>query len=144
MEIINAGGRKNDCLRIRYKVFVSEQGVPLELEKDEYDEHGAPCDNYLIEDNGEAVGTFRVILDEGTSAHIGRLCVLKEFRGRGYGAAALGFCAEEYCRRGYEKLVLGAQCHAIPFYEKCGFTVVSDVYDDAGIPHRKMEKRLKK
>ena len=142
MEIITAAGRKAGCLKIRYAVFVDEQGVPFELEKDGYDDDGAPCEHYLITESGKCVGTFRVILDEGSAAHIGRFCVLPEYRKKGYGAAALAFAQKEYAARGYEKLVLGAQCHAVPFYEKCGFNVVSDVYDDAGIPHRDMEKKL--
>ena len=144
MNIIKAEDKIAECLKIRCDVFVVEQGVPLSLEADEYDDPGAPCDHFLIVDGEDIVGTFRVILDEGSAAHVGRLCVVKDRRGRGYGAAALEFAAKEYAARGYEKLTLGAQCHAIPFYEKCGFAVISDVYDDAGIPHRKMEKILHK
>ena len=142
MNIINAENKIADCLKIRYAVFVSEQGVPPDLEKDGYDEPGALCEHFLIEDGGAFVGTFRVLLDEHDAAHIGRLCIIPECRGRGLGRAALEFAAREYGRRGYKKLVLGAQCHAIPFYEKCGFSVVSDLYYDAGIPHRNMEKIL--
>ena len=144
MDIIPANDSVFRCLEIRRAVFVSEQGVPPELEADEYDKPGAPCDHYLLMCDKNPVGAFRVLLDEGAAAHIGRLCILKEYRGRGYGRAALEFAANTYGKRGYAELLLGAQCHAIPFYEKCGFTVISDVYDDAGIPHRKMKKQLYK
>lgn len=144
MKVIPSNDNISECLKIRYAVFVGEQGVSPDLERDGYDEPNSLCDHYLIFDGGAPVGAFRVLLDEGDAAHIGRLCVLKEHRKKGFGAAALDFCTETYGKKGFSKLALGAQCHAIPFYEKCGFEVVSDVYYDAGIPHRKMEKILKK
>ena len=144
MTIINANDRIADCLAVRYAVFVDEQGVDPDVEKDGYDEPDSPCDHYLIEEGGSLVGAFRVLLDEGDAAHVGRLCVLSTYRGKGLGSAALAFASREYAAKGYAKLVLGAQCHAVPFYEKCGFKVISDIYYDAGMPHRKMEKLLTK
>ena len=142
MNIVFANDNIGECVKIRTEVFVSEQGVPPELEVDGFDAVGAPCDHFLIVDEGEPVGTFRCIF-EGGAVHVGRLCVKKESRGKGYGRAALEFIEKHYAARGYEKLTLGAQCTAIPFYEKCGFSVVSDVFLDAGIEHRKMEKALR-
>ena len=45
---------------------------------------------------------------------------------------------------GTEAFVLSAQTHAIGFYEKFGFKVVSEEYLDAGIPHVKMEMLFEK
>lgn len=141
MEIIFAGDRIGECVKIRTEVFVIEQGVPPELEVDGFDEEDAPCDHYLITDGCDGVGTFRCIF-EGDAVHVGRLCVKKSRRGEGIGRAALEFIEKEYASRGYAKITLGAQCAAIPFYEKCGFAAVSDVFFDAGIPHRTMEKKI--
>lgn len=141
MEIIFAGDKISECVKIRTEVFVAEQGVAPELEVDGFDAPRAPCDHYLIMDGGNAVGTFRCIF-EGDAVHVGRLCVKKERRGEGFGRAALEFIEKEYASRGYAKITLGAQCAAIPFYEKCGFKTVSDVFLDAGIPHRTMEKMI--
>ena len=141
MKIVFANDKIDECVKIRTGVFVVEQGVSPELEVDGFDAPDAPCDHFLILDGGDAVGTFRCIF-EGDAIHIGRLCVKKERRGEGLGRAALEFIEKHYAARGYEKLTLGAQCAAIPFYEKCGFRAVSDVFLDAGIPHRTMEKRI--
>ena len=142
MEIVFANDRIDKCVKIRTEVFVIEQGVPPELEVDGFDAPGAPCDHFLIVDEGEPVGTFRCIF-EGSAVHVGRLCVKKEKRHRGYGRAALDFIEKYYAARGYEKLTLGAQVTAIPFYEKCGFVCVSDVFLDAGIEHKRMKKALR-
>lgn len=140
MKIIFANDKINECIKLRTEVFVNEQGVPPELEEDSFDSPNAPCDHFLIEDGGEYVGTFRCIF-EGNAVHVGRLCVRKEKRGKGYGSAALEFIEMNYKNR-FSKLTLGAQCTAIPFYEKCGFKTVSDVFLDAGIEHRTMEKMI--
>lgn len=140
MEIIIANDRINECLEIRYKVFVDEQNVPVELEKDEFDEQGSGCDHFLIIENGCAVGTFRCMFEDEKTVHLQRLCILKEYRGKDFGRKALEF-ADEYCKKkNADVITLNAQCYAIPFYEKCGYTVISDVFDDAGIEHRTMKK----
>lgn len=128
------------CLKIRYEVFVDEQKVPFELEKDENDSSEAACDHFMIEDENGAAGTFRCTIENGDTIHLQRLCIKKSRRGCGYGRAALAFAESYY--PGMKKITLGAQCQAIPFYEKCGLTVVSGIFDDAGIPHRTMEKLL--
>lgn len=129
----------NACLEIRRKVFIDEQNVPTELEIDDYDRSNSECEHFLITDNGTNVGTFRLIYDKPEIAHMQRLCVLPEMRGKGCGYAAMSFLKEECKKRGNSKITLGAQCHAIPFYESCGFVCVSDVFLDAEIEHRTME-----
>lgn len=130
------------CLAIRETIFIKEQKVPTELEIDEYDKPDADCEHYLITENGVNVGTFRCIHDAPGIVHMQRLCILKEMRGKGCGYAAMAFLKEHYRQLGEKKITLGAQCHAIPFYESCGFTCVSDVFLDAGIEHRTMEFHL--
>jgi len=127
------------CLAIREKVFIKEQNVPIELEIDEYDKPDAECEHYLITDGGVNAGTFRCIHDAPDVIHMQRLCILSEMRGKGYGYAAMSFLKEHYKKLGARKITLDAQCHAIPFYESCGFTCISDIFLDAGIKHRTME-----
>jgi predicted GNAT family N-acyltransferase len=74
--------------------------------------------------------------------HIGRLAVLKEFRGRGLGAAAVRALVEEAGRSGMERVYLGSQSHAVGFYQKLGFSVCGAPYNEAGIEHVHMELLL--
>jgi predicted GNAT family N-acyltransferase len=76
-------------------------------------------------------------------AKIGRMAVLRERRIAGAGRAILDTLVAEAVRRGVRHLVLHAQVHAIGFYQRCGFTVVGDEFDEAGIPHRRMERILR-
>ncbi len=84
------------------------------------------------------MGTARVILqDSGTRAKITRVAVLRPARGHGIGEALMRHIETTLPAR---RFVLDAQLHALPFYERLGYTATGDVFMEAGIPHRRMEK----
>lgn len=94
-------------------------------------------------DAGEAAGETGPIADGGGGiAKIGRMAVMAEQRGEGCGAAILQALVRAAQEAGFSEVWLSAQCHAVPFYEKGGFTVASDEYLDCDIPHRDMMRRL--
>ncbi|MGY3438171.1 MULTISPECIES: GNAT family N-acetyltransferase [unclassified Marinovum] len=127
------------CLRLRFEVFVDEQGVPAEIERDAYDDIAL---HLLAVQDGVALGTARV-LPNGEIGKIGRVCVVKQARGTGLGAALINAALDEMRADGrFTKAALGSQIHAIPFYEKLGFAAYGEEFDDAGIPHRMMERAL--
>lgn len=143
MRVVPADERIRDCVDIRTRVFVMEQGVPEELEADGLDEEGSSCRHFLmLDEEGAPFGTFRGFFETPDTVHLQRFCILKHMRGRGFGREA--FCAaEEFFKAlGAKKLTFGAQKTAIGFYEKLGCRVVSEEFLDAGIPHRTMEKTL--
>jgi predicted GNAT family N-acyltransferase len=120
---------------IRFAVFVEEQGVPLDVELDEMDEMSLHA---LAFHNGNPVGTGRLLPD----GHIGRMAVLKAWRGQGIGARILGRLMDEARARGDRDVVLSAQVGAIAFYRRYGFVEEGAEYMDAGIPHRQMRRSL--
>ena len=123
--------------RIRELVFVREQAVPLELEWDEQDPH---CDHALAcATDGRAVGTGRLLPD----GHIGRMAVLKEWRGKGVGALLLQTLVEQARSRGHATARLNAQTQAAGFYRRFGFEVSGPEFMEAGIPHVAMKRDLK-
>ena len=130
------------CLAVRREVFVREQGVSEDIEIDALDAADAVCDRFLILCDGRDAGTFRCFFETPTSVHLQRFCVLKEYRRRGLGKAALGYAERFYTERGAAEITLNAQCSAVGFYERCGYRAVSDIFREAGIPHRKMVKSL--
>ncbi|MFV0385120.1 GNAT family N-acetyltransferase [Paracoccus sp. (in: a-proteobacteria)] len=127
------------CRALRHTVFVQEQGVP---ESHEWDELDSQAIHLIAWQDGEAVGTAR-ILPKGNIGKIGRVCVLPEARGTGLGSALLRAAMDVLrSRTGITHARLGAQEHAVGFYEKLGFIPDGDVYDEAGIPHRDMIREL--
>ncbi|MDY6815019.1 MAG: GNAT family N-acetyltransferase [Pseudomonadota bacterium] len=117
---------------IRQRVFIEEQRVPPELEWDDTDEI---ADHFLavLPDN-TPVGVARLFSSLDETGHIGRMAILPGHRGQGIGQALLRRLLAEAAGQ-YDEVRLSAQEHAIPFYQRSGFHVCSDVYDDAGIPH---------
>ncbi|NKX36612.1 GNAT family N-acetyltransferase [Rhodobacteraceae bacterium R_SAG4] len=127
------------CLKLRFEVFVDEQGVPVEEERDALDDSAT---HLLALQDGTPVGTARIVFQNDT-AKIGRVCVVKTARGTGLGAKLIEACVSVAGNQaGITRAKLGAQTHAIGFYEKLGFEVYGPVYLDAGIDHRDMVKPL--
>lgn len=131
------------CLDIRKEVFVKEQMVPIDLEIDEYDVISPDVHHVLIEQDGMYAATGRLTYYKDNSAKMQRIAVHKAFRSQGIGKILL-LALEELARElGLSKSVLDAQCQAEPFYQKLGYeTISTEPFDDAGIPHVRMEKPL--
>ena len=120
---------------IRFEVFVREQRVPAEIELDDMD---ARCLHALAFHQDMAVGTARLLPD----GHIGRMAVLKAWRGKGVGAAMLSRLIEAARARGDREVALSAQVHAVRFYRAHGFVEEGAEYEEAGIAHRAMRRKL--
>jgi ElaA protein len=127
------------CQAIRMEVFVGEQRVPPNEEMDELD---AVAVHVLALVDGQPVGTGRLILQDSETARVGRMAVLKPRRGAGVGSAILLRLMEIARERGIRTVTLAGQLHAIPFYERFGFVAHGDVFLDAGIEHRTMDRAL--
>ena len=119
---------------IRLRVFVREQGVPEEIELDKDDQRAT---HFLATVRGRAVGTARLVIKDGR-AKIGRMAVLKSYRGKGVGKALLKRAIESARKSKAKVIYLHAQVPVIGFYEKMGFHSVGRLFREAGIPHRKM------
>lgn len=123
-----------DLRRIREAVFIAEQSVPPELEWDGYDEEAV---HFLALENGYPIGTARLLLD----GQIGRVSVLRDWRGMNIGAALMRAAITEAERRGLQEQRLTAQVYATNFYERLGFEVVSEEFLEAGLPHVDMLRK---
>lgn len=131
------------ALAVRHDVFVLEQDVPVDLERDEHDDLAdAACDHVLVLRDGAAVATGRVLEEPGAVAHLQRIAVRREERGSGLGVLVVRTLEDLGRRRSLTTAELGAQVHALGFYERLGYQAHGDVFDDAGIPHRHMRKPL--
>jgi predicted GNAT family N-acyltransferase len=125
-----------DLRAVREIVFVQEQQVPLEEEWDALDPH---CVHVIARaDDGTPIGTGRL-----TPEHkIGRMAVLKPWRGRGVGDAMLLALIDEAQQRGWREVSLNAQVSAIDFYLRHGFEPYGERFREAGIEHQAMRRRL--
>ena len=121
---------------VRVAVFVEEQGVPLELERDPRDAEAFHL--LALTPAGYAVGTGRLLPD----GQIGRMAVLQGWRGRGIGQRLLEDLIGAARYRRLPRVFLHAQCTAEAFYERAGFRSQGAVFEEAGLPHRLMTRIL--
>lgn len=120
---------------IRRRVFIEEQGIDPNLERD-IDDLSAL--HVLALDGAQAVGCGRMVLSH-KGAKIGRMAVLAESRGRGFGRLVLDYLVAAAHEAGAHRIYLHAQVPVEGFYLKCGFSPVGAIFEEAGIPHRLME-----
>jgi len=121
---------------VRLAVFVQEQRIPAEMELDARD---AGCTHVVAFDRtGQPVGTGRLLPD----AHIGRMAVMPALRGRGVGAAMLHALMNVAARQGMREVRLHAQASAVGFYARAGYAPEGSAYEEAGIPHQTMVRKL--
>lgn len=128
---VSWGRHERALSSLRRTVFVDEQGV---AEDEEWDGADPDCRHFLAEDsNGVPIGTARLM----PSGQIGRMAVLREWRGQGIGARLLKL-AVDAAHAANQSVFLHAQSHAVGFYERAGFEVTGVVFMEAGIEHREM------
>lgn len=125
---------------VRHEVFVIEQKVPVEEELDDRDETAVQI--VVLDDQGEVVGTCRVLDDGDGVARVGRMAVLAAARGRGFARDLIDEAERVADGRGDTSVVLDAQLTARGFYERAGYVAHGDTFMDAGIEHVAMSKAL--
>jgi hypothetical protein len=133
--ICDYASNTEDICAIRYEVFVDEQNVAVHLEIDGLD---GEAKHTLAFVDGVPIGTGRILND----GHIGRVAVLKNYRGLGIGKLIMKElikCAQDMS---LEKVWLSSQWHAHSFYLDLGFDCVGEIYKEAGIDHIKMFRAL--
>lgn len=119
IKIGNWSELEKDASFIRFTVFVDEQKFSKETEVTEIDKESDHVVYYL---NNKPVGTGRLLPD----AHIGRMCVLKEYRGLGIGSIILKTLIQIAKNKNYKQVYLDSQNHAIDFYKKHGFIIIGE------------------
>ncbi|MDR1628853.1 MAG: GNAT family N-acetyltransferase [Oscillospiraceae bacterium] len=122
---------------IRETVFCEEQGNPLELEFDEYEETSY---HLAVFDDENAVACGRLTMLSDTACRLGRIAVLKPYRGRKLGALIMQELMGKANELGAQHLAIHAQTYAVPFYERFGFSACGVEYCDEGIPLVPMAK----
>jgi predicted GNAT family N-acyltransferase len=138
IEIAFESDLMQEAFGLRYEVFVDEQGVPRELEVDELD--GVATHLVAIRDD-EIIGTLRILEHDG-AAKIGRVAVRAALRRSGIGGRLMARAAAIVADRGFAEIVLHAQVSVAGFYRGLGYVEEGDPFDEAGIPHIAMRKRI--
>jgi len=122
-----------DVFEIRNAVFVEEQGFSFDGEVDEYDKMSIYA--LVFGEDDRPVGTGRLYIDADDHFFIGRVCVLKEMRNKGYGDLVMRMLLARALDLNAPSLYLSAQMDKMHFYAKYGFVKFGETYFDEGVAH---------
>ena len=125
--------------KLRFKVFVEEQGVPFKEETDQFDivaSHAVAVKSWQI------VGTGRMFVDPSGEAKIGRMAVQSELRGSGIGSRILNVLEQHARETGCESVTVNAQSYVAEFYGNHGYIAQGEPFMEVGIEHLRMTKAL--
>ncbi len=139
LKLVESETELDSAMQVRFRVFVSEQGVPPEEELDEAD---AVAIHAIALIGGQVVGTGRLLLSDGVDARIGRMAVDLDWRRRGIGGQILSFLEETALAEGAHHATLHAQEYVKNFYAAHGYLERGTTFLEANIPHVEMRKEL--
>lgn len=121
---------------IRETVFIKEQ--KFEIEFDDIDNIATHIVMYL---DNKHVGCCR-LYKSNSEYHIGRIAVLKPYRGKGFGEKILLQAEKVAKESGADSIKLSAQVRASGFYEKLGYKKYGEIYFDEYCEHIAMKKDI--
>ncbi len=131
-------------LQLREEVFCQEQGVALKDEIDVFDDlNHKKSIHIIVTEKNKVIATMRVV-NSIDYAKIGRVAVAKDYRRKNVGFKMMNFAIDECLKENLfnvrnKYFYVESQVTAIPFYEKLGFSVYGEQFDDCNIPHKKMK-----
>ena len=129
-------GLNNDIIGIRTAIFVEEQGF-----KDEFDEIDKTCSHIVLYDNEKPIATCRYFSQNGVY-HIGRVAIIKEYRGKHLGNEIMRIAEQEIKNEGGKNIEVSAQYRVKEFYKKLGYKEIGDIFYDEYCKHITMVKEL--
>lgn len=140
LKIIDHGTPEyREMVRLRNEILRRPLGLHFdesELESEKQNLHIA-----AYEDD-QMLGCCMLVEDGPQTVRLRQMAVINDLQGKGVGRALMQF-AENLARdRGYRKITMHARKNAIGFYEKMGYKVIGEEFEEITIPHVVMEKEL--
>lgn len=123
-------GDYTDAHAIRIKVFVEEQGFVSEI--DDLDDEAW---HLVMYDGVTPAATARAFIDDAGLCKIGRVAVMREYRGQHLGEQLMLHFEDELKKLGARQFKVSAQVRASGFYEKLGYVRHGEEYLDEYCPH---------
>lgn len=127
----------NDVAKIRNEVFVEEQRF-----KDEFDEIDGHCTYLVIYDEQSPIATCRFYRYDAERFAIGRIAVVRAYRGQGIGKMIVERAEQQIRSIGCDRVTLSAQVRAASFYEKLGYSPEGEIFYEETCAHIRMNKQL--
>lgn len=127
-----------EAQKIRETVFVKEQGF-----RNEFDEFDACARHLVLYDDKLPIATCRFFQRTSHEDYIiGRIAVIKEYRGQHIGSYLLKMAEAEIKKMGGKRIFLHAQSSAEKFYAKQGYRSFGEIDSEENCPHIWMQKKI--
>ena len=139
VKVVETEEEMEAAIGVRFRVFVTEQSVPVEEELDDADATAIHC---IALHQGQVVGTGRLVHPDGDTIHIGRMAVDLPWRRQEIGSQILRFLEEEAKAQGMQHCILDAQEYVKAFYAAHGYQEHGDTFLEVDIPHIEMRNEL--
>jgi predicted GNAT family N-acyltransferase len=140
LKIIDHGTKEyQQMVKLRDDILRKPLGLrftPEELEDEK--------DNLLIGafEDDNILACCMLVEEKSDIVKLRQMAVLNVVQGKGIGRALMQF-AENLARdHGYKILTMHARKNAVGFYEKMGYKVKGDEFQEVSIPHYEMHKEL--
>ena len=142
IRIVNKPDDLIKIFKLRIEVFTFEQNCPIEEEFDYKDNLNSDCAQFIVEKDGECIGTARISYYPKNKIKIERVCIKKDKRKLKVGSELMNFMHNKLINDEIKTVEISAQMSAINFYKKIGYIEEGNHYIEAGIEHIKMKKKL--
>lgn len=139
IKTVNYHEAEAEIRAIRRDVFEVEQGVDPALEFDGLDHTAQHLVAYL---DHQPVGTARIRELSKHIAKVERLAVLPSSRRQGIGIKLMEKALEVIVQSHKQQVMIHAQEYVQGLYFKLGFEPVGEPFEEAGISHVKMIKKV--
>ena len=124
-----------ELLKARSAIFVLEQNCLYQ----DMDDRDYVSLHVFSEDGGKITSYLRAFVKEEGVVQMGRVLTMEH--GKGLGGELLREGIRQVCEKLHpERIYIEAQCYAVGFYEREGFTICSEEFLEDGIPHVQMER----
>lgn len=140
LKIIDHGSREYQQM-VQLRTDILRRPLGLIFTPDELEREKAEILIGAFEEE-KMLGCCMLVQEEPSSVRLRQMAVLNNLQGKGIGRALMQF-AENIARdRGFKKITMHARKSAIGFYEKLGYRISGEEFEEVTIPHFVMEKFL--
>ncbi len=145
VKLVTTAAERQGAVALRLQVFVAEQGVPADIEVDEYDADPTTVHAVALH-QGRVIATGRLVIEPDDTGQpigrIGRMAVAADWRRQGIGGQILQRLEAEARNLGLPRCHLHAQEYVKNFYTNLGYREQGEVFTEANIPHIAMVREL--
>lgn len=124
---------------LRLEVLLRPVGVPLSYIDPVKEKHDILIGAFVA---ARMIGCCVLTQKEAGVVQLRQMAVTPDWQGKGVGAAIVEYAEKEARKKGFTRLIMHARSNVVPFYEKSGYQVVGDPFDEVGVEHRLMQKDL--